>query len=98
MTPASEMPGRTGAAGNVITAATGAPVPGAAVEILAVSPQRPSLALAAITDAGGGYVWDLEPGTWDVAVSAAGHAPATRRIAVAAGVVVRADFALQPSA
>jgi len=93
-TAAPAVPAQSGVVGRVTNAATGAPVVTAAVEAAARDPQRPSAALAAVTDADGRYAWPLAPGSWDLTVSAPGYRSVTRTVVVPSGPSVTADFAL----
>jgi hypothetical protein len=92
-----DVAGQSGVSGRVTSAAGGGPVAGAAVEVAARDPQRPSPALAGVTDGDGRYVWQLADGTWDITVSAPGFRPATTMVVVRSGAAVRADLVLEPA-
>lgn len=62
---------------------------------VSVTPDRPGLAVSAVTNAQGEFEVALPPGSFVIRVSAAGFADATRQVTVSDGSATAVDFALQ---
>jgi hypothetical protein len=91
--PLSAQDARATMAGTV-TAASGAPVPGARVSVTDVASGR---AVEATTDAAGAFsVPDLTPGHYEVTVTAQGLGTRTSAVTLAAGDAQRVDVSLAP--
>lgn len=85
---------RQGLSGRVLDEA-GKPVRGALVvprALQATGPPIPELAI--LSDESGHYAWPLPPGSYEVVVSAEGHATAQRRGSVVKGAVATLDVVL----
>lgn len=85
----------TGVGGRVVTT-DGTPVSWTPVARQPVDGTRPVTQEAGVTDEDGRYFWPLEPGTWDITVSAPGHEPVTQRVTLDEAQRATLDFVVGP--